>query len=112
MFENIIKDYTFSKDTEKSTQKLGASQKVLAAALAGAFSCWNQPIEVVRIEMQSQLKAPGRPDKMTMLKAVKWIYSQNGVAGFYRGISPRILLGVWQTVCMVYGGELVKNYFS
>lgn len=49
---------------------------------------------------------------MTIALAAKWIYKNNGFLGFYRGVSPRICLGVWQTIVMVYGGELAKGYFQ
>lgn len=45
--------------------------------------------------MQSQLKAPGRPENMTLATATKYIYSMNGLKGFYRGLVPRIGLGIW-----------------
>lgn len=45
--------------------------------------------------MQSQLKAPGRPEKMTLSSATKYIYTNNGLGGFYRGLAPRIALGIW-----------------
>jgi Mitochondrial carrier protein len=111
--EQIIRDFYFGKsDADRYTKTLPAGQKILASAIGGALSCWNQPIEVIRVEMQSQLKSAGRPEKMTISLAAQWIYKNNGLKGFYRGVLPRIGLGIWQTVCMVYGGELVKGYFS
>lgn len=111
--EQLIRDFYFGKtDPDRYTKTLPAAQKILASAIGGALSCWNQPIEVIRVEMQSQLKSVGRPEKMTISLAAQWIYKNNGIKGFYRGVVPRIGLGIWQTVCMVYGGELVKGYFS
>lgn len=69
--------------------------KASASVIAGALSCWNQPLEVIRVEMQSQLKAPGRPENMSLVNATKYIYSLNGISGFYRGLIPRIGLGIW-----------------
>lgn len=82
--------------------------KAMASILAGALSCWNQPLEVIRVEMQSQLKAEGRPEKMTIGSATKYIYNNNGLKGFYRGLAPRIGLGIWQTLVMV--GLGTQNY--
>jgi len=65
-------------------------QKILASALGGGLSCWNQPIEVIRVEMQSQIKGAGRPEKMTISSTAKYIYEHNGIKGFYRGVAPRI----------------------
>jgi hypothetical protein len=66
---------------------LSAPLKILSSAIGGALSCWNQPIEVIRVEMQSQIKTPGRPEKMTIVKAAQWIYKNNGFLGFYRGVT-------------------------
>jgi hypothetical protein len=59
--------------------------------------------------MQSQVKEAGRPEKMSIAQAAKWIYSRNGIKGFFRGVVPRIGLGAWQTVCMVAGGDTLKE---
>jgi len=85
---------------------LGAWEKILASALGGGLSAWNQPIEVIRVEMQSKTADPNRPANLTVGKAFRYIYSQNGVKGLYRGVVPRIGLGVWQTICMVAMGDM------
>jgi hypothetical protein len=90
-------------------EKLGVMEKVLASALGGGLSAWNQPIEVIRVEMQSKTVDPNRPKNLTVMKAAKYIYSNNGVKGLYRGVTPRIGLGVWQTVCMVALGDIAKE---
>lgn len=81
-------------------EKLSAVEKITASALGGGLSAWNQPIEVIRVEMQSKKDDPNRPKNLTVGKTFKYIYSQNGLAGLYRGVTPRIGLGVWQTCCM------------
>ncbi|KAJ3249682.1 hypothetical protein HDU77_007564 [Chytriomyces hyalinus] len=105
----IAEDVIRGKD---STRKLSDLEKVAASTLGGALSTWNQPIEVIRVEMQSQLKVAGRPQKMTIAAAAGWIYKQSGFLGFYRGVTPRICLGMWQTICMVAFGDKVKAHFS
>lgn len=60
-----------------------------------------QPIEVVRVEMQSMAKGAGganRPAKPTIANTLSYIYKENGIKGLYRGVTPRIGLGIWQTV--------------
>jgi hypothetical protein len=94
---------------KENGEKLGAPEKILASALGGGLSAWNQPIEVVRVEMQSKKEDPNRPKNMTVGKAFKYIYSQNGMKGLYRGVTPRIGLGIWQTVCMVALGDIAKE---
>ncbi|ORZ11230.1 mitochondrial carrier domain-containing protein [Absidia repens] len=99
-------------ESTDATKRLTAVDKALASMLGGALSCWNQPIEVIRVEMQSQVKAPGRPEKMTIIKAAQWIHQQNGIKGFYRGAVPRIGLGMWQTLCMVALGDHFRALFG
>ena len=82
-------------------ERLSAAERILASALGGGLSAWNQPIEVIRVEMQSKKEDPNRPKNLTVGKTLKYIYGQNGMKGLYRGVVPRIGLGVWQTVCMV-----------
>ncbi|KAK2061855.1 mitochondrial carrier [Colletotrichum caudatum] len=104
--EQSIRDVTGKKDGEK----LGAWEKILASSIGGGLSAWNQPIEVIRVEMQSKTEDPNRPKKMTVGNTFRYIYNQNGISGLYRGVAPRIGLGVWQTVCMVALGDMAKTY--
>ncbi len=110
---------------KKEGDKLGALDKILASSIGGALATWNQPIEgehsfqsfisrvaflkakdartvfpVVRVEMQSALKStdPTRPAKKTVLNTLSYVYKENGLKGLYRGVTPRIGLGIWQTV--------------
>lgn len=87
-------------------QKLSVLEKILASGLGGGLSAWNQPIEVIRIEMQSKKDDPNRPKNLTVGKTFKYIYDTSGVKGLYRGVTPRIGLGIWQTVCMVALGDM------
>lgn len=87
-------------------QKLGSFEKILASGLGGGLSAWNQPIEVIRVEMQSKTEDPNRPKNLTVGKTLNYIYSNNGIRGLYRGVAPRIGLGVWQTICMVALGDM------
>jgi len=104
--EQGIRDITGKKHGEG----LSAWEKILAAGLGGGLSAWNQPIEVIRVEMQSKKEDPNRPKKMTVGNTAKYIYQTNGLKGLYRGVTPRIGLGIWQTICMVAMGDMAKNY--
>ncbi|GAA96752.1 uncharacterized protein L969DRAFT_97101 [Mixia osmundae IAM 14324] len=95
-------------------EKLSALDTVFASSIGGALGCWNQPIEVVRVEMQSMANNPGknRPAKLTVLNTLAYIYSETGIKGLYRGVTPRIGLGIWQTVCMVSFADIVKGWIA
>lgn len=97
---------------EDRGRKLNVSEKLTASVVGGALGCWNQPLEVIRVEMQSQAKNPNRPDKLNLWTTAKYIYENNGLGGFYRGITPRIGLSVYLTVCMVFGGDQIKERFA
>lgn len=94
-------------------QSLTAVEKIAASTVGGALATWNQPIEVIRVEMQSMAKsaaASNRPEKPTILNTLSYIYKENGIKGLYRGVTPRIGLGIWQTVCMVSFADYVKAW--
>lgn len=99
---------TIMKGNDKN-RKLAVSEKLMASVIGGALGCWNQPIEVIRVEMQSQLKNPDRPVNMNIWSTARYIYSNHGLLGFYRGVTPRIGLSVYLTVCMVFGGDQIKE---
>lgn len=103
--ENGIRSATGKENGEK----LSALERVSASAIGGGLSAWNQPIEVIRVEMQSKTEDPNRPKNLTVGKTLRYIYSQNGIRGLYRGVAPRVGLGVWQTVCMVALGDMAKE---
>ncbi|KAF9149772.1 hypothetical protein BG015_008399 [Linnemannia schmuckeri] len=100
------------RGSESSHLPLTAWEKIAASAIGGGLSIWNQPIEVIRVEMQSQLKTAGRPEKMTIVNCARWIWQTNGLKGFYRGSVPRFGLGMWQTICMVAGGDALKKFVN
>ncbi|TCD62770.1 Mitochondrial DNA replication protein yhm2 [Steccherinum ochraceum] len=90
--------------------KLTALEKITSSTIGGALATWNQPIEVVRVEMQSMAKSANRPEKPTILNTLSYVYKENGMKGLYRGVTPRIGLGIWQTVCMVSFADYVKAW--
>jgi len=96
---------------KSETENLGAVDKIIASTIGGALATWNQPIEVIRVEMQSMAKSTAnanRPAKLTIMNTLSFIYKENGIKGLYRGVTPRIGLGIWQTICMVSLADYVK----
>lgn len=90
--------------------RLTAVEKIAASAIGGGLSAWNQPIEVIRVEMQSKTVDPNRPKNLTVGKTFNYILKTNGVRGLYRGLTPRVGLGIWQTVFMVGFGDMAREF--
>lgn len=106
--EDAIRNFT-GKDKK---EKLTALEKIASSVVGGGLSAWNQPFEVVRVEMQSRVKDPNRPKNLSVVGTLKYIYSTNGIKGLYKGVTPRIGLGIWQTVFMVSFGDYCKEYLA
>jgi len=87
--------------------KLTKPQEIGAGILGGMMACWNHPFEVARIEMQA--RADQGQKSLNMLQVFRQVVGEYGVAGLFKGIVPRIGLGVWQTLFMVTGAKLVKE---
>lgn len=90
--------------------KLTITQEATAGIIGGAISCWNHPFEVARIEMQAR-GAHGQA-QLSMLQVFNLVVKEHGPAGLFKGVLPRIGLGVWQTLFMVSGANLVKDMLS
>lgn len=54
--------------------------------------------------MQSMAKSTSvnRPANLTVFNTLGFIYKENGIKGLYRGVTPRIGLGIWQTICVSF----------
>lgn len=89
-------------------EKLSFGEKVVSSTIGGALSCWNQPFEVIRVEMQA-VKAVQTASRPTMVSTARLIWRENGLAGFFRGVVPRIGLASWATICMLGMGDMVKE---
>lgn len=106
--EEAIRSLTGKGETEK----MSAVEKIGASVIGGGLSAWNQPIEVIRVEMQSKTADPNRPKNLGVMSAFSYIYKNNGLKGLYRGVTPRVALGVWQTVFMVAFGDIFKRWLN
>ncbi|VEU23637.1 DEKNAAC104811 [Brettanomyces naardenensis] len=108
-----LAEQTIRKVTGKDRDdKLAAYEKILASVIGGGLSAWNQPIEVVRVEMQSRVPDPEKPKNLSVWGTMKYVYGNNGLKGLYRGVTPRICLGIWQTVFMVCFGDFAKEFIA
>lgn len=111
-FSRLAEESIRSLTRKSESQKLLAWEKIASSVIGGGLSAWNQPIEVIRVEMQSKTNDPNRPKNLSVAGAFKYIYQQNGIKGLYRGVTPRIGLGVWQTVFMVAFGDIFKRMLN
>ena len=57
----------------------------------------------------AQPSAPPKVQAPTILSTARYIYRENGIRGLFRGVTPRVALGVWRTVCLVSLGDHVKS---
>jgi len=90
--------------TELARSSLRLSQfgvwgEVGAGVLGGVGSCWNTPIETIRVVMQRDIAA-NKPAK-SMGEYWNELSEKEGVGGLFRGVTPRALQSVWQTVFLV-----------
>lgn len=92
----------------KPETKLSKGEEAMAGCIGGALSCWNQPFEVARIQMQAAAAA-GEP-KVSMVQTLKTVVAQGGPQALFKGIIPRVCLGMWQTLFMVTGAKVLKPY--
>lgn len=44
-----------------------------------------------------------------MMGVFRMVYKDYGAAGLFKGIVPRLLLGIWQTLFMVSGANIIKE---
>eukprot|EP00008_Paramoeba_atlantica_P003787 CAMPEP_0201488726 /NCGR_PEP_ID=MMETSP0151_2-20130828/19342_1 /ASSEMBLY_ACC=CAM_ASM_000257 /TAXON_ID=200890 /ORGANISM="Paramoeba atlantica, Strain 621/1 / CCAP 1560/9" /LENGTH=279 /DNA_ID=CAMNT_0047874079 /DNA_START=123 /DNA_END=962 /DNA_ORIENTATION=- len=89
--------------------KLSVFEESLCGIGGGALACWNHPIEVCRIEMQSRTVA-GEP-KLSLGGTIAHVVKTNGPLGLFKGVVPRIGLGIWQTLFMVSFANIIKERF-
>lgn len=88
--------------------KLSNAEEALSGCVGGALATWNQPFEVARIQMQAAASAGEQ--KRSMMQTFSLIVKEQGPQGLFAGIVPRIGLGIWQTLFMVSGAKILKQY--
>ncbi|OQD69401.1 hypothetical protein PENPOL_c002G01941 [Penicillium polonicum] len=101
-----------SMSGKSKDEKLKFGEKILASTIGGTLSCWNQPLEVLRVEMQSVKHDPTRPASPTIVSTFKHIVMTSGVKSLFRGVIPRIGVASWATICMVGFGDSVKEIMN
>ena len=85
--------------TNLKLSRFGLAGEIASGAIGGVGSCWNTPIETVRVLMQRDA-ALGNPSRAYMDYA-RDILDTKGPQGLFVGVTPRAIQAIWQTVFMV-----------
>ena len=80
-------------------QHYGILGEIASGAIGGVGSCWNTPIETMRVMNQRDVSQGQMPK--TMSEYWNDIVEDTGYHGLFRGITPRALQAIWQTVFLV-----------
>ena len=78
----------------------GVAGAILGGCLGGIGSCWNTPLEVARIRAQAG-------DARGLVNVLRDVWATEGLAGCFRGVTPRALQAAWQTCFMVVAPQLL-----
>jgi hypothetical protein len=85
--------------TNLKLSRFGLIGEIGSGAIGGIGSCWNTPIETVRVLMQKDV-SQGIPPK-TFDGYVESIVNDSGYTGLFRGVTPRAVQAIVQTCFMV-----------
>eukprot|EP00979_Chaetoceros_neogracilis_P005267 scaffold944_cov127-Chaetoceros_neogracile.AAC.9 len=85
--------------TNLKLSRFGLLGEIGSGVIGGVGSCWNTPIETVRVMMQRDVGC-GIPPK-TFSAYINDEIDAGGVVSLFRGVKPRAVQAVWQTVFMV-----------
>ena len=85
--------------TNFKMSQYGLLGEIGSGIIGGLGSCWNTPIETVRVYIHRDVSAGKNPKKFN--EYISDIYEDGGVPGLFRGVSPRAVQAIWQTVFMV-----------
>lgn len=91
-------------------EDLNKPERVMCGLLGGMVACVNQPTEVLRVVVQAR-QASGETG-VTTRNTASLVYKKYGFAGFYTGIIPRMGLSAWQTLFMVTGAGLLREWLT
>ena len=77
----------------------GILGEIGSGVIGGVGSCWNTPIETIRVLMQRDVSM----GKKTKTFGTYWkeMVDEQGYQGLFRGVTPRGIQAIWQTVFMV-----------
>jgi hypothetical protein len=79
--------------------KYGILGEIGSGVIGGVGSCWNTPIETLRVLLQKDVSQ----GVTTKPFGTYWqdIVDEDGYPGLFRGVTPRGIQAIWQTIFMV-----------
>jgi Mitochondrial carrier protein len=77
----------------------GIVGELASGAIGGIGSCWNTPVETIRVLMARDVSM-GKKQK-TFGQYWDDMVEEQGYPGLFRGVTPRGIQAIWQTVFMV-----------
>lgn len=85
--------------TNLKMSQFGILGEIGSGVVGGLGSCWNTPIETIRVNMHRDVSM----GKESQSFGYYWnrIEKEEGFAGLFRGVTPRGIQAIWQTVFMV-----------
>ena len=85
--------------TSLKLSNYGLLGEIGSGVIGGIGSCWNTPIETIRVLMQRDVTM----GKETKSFGEYWndMVAEQGYPGLFRGVTPRGIQAIWQTVFMV-----------
>jgi len=85
--------------TNLKMSKFGILGEIGSGVIGGLGSCWNTPIETIRVNMHRDVSM-GK-DSQAFGHYWNEIKNEEGMPGLFRGVTPRGIQAIWQTVFMV-----------
>jgi hypothetical protein len=85
--------------TNLKLSRFGLIGEIGSGVIGGVGSCWNTPIETVRVLMQRDVGMGLEPK--TFGQYIDQEMEKGGVPKLFKGVSPRAVQAIWQTVFMV-----------
>jgi Mitochondrial carrier protein len=85
--------------TTLQLSQYGLYGELLSGIIGGVGSCWNTPIETIRVFSQRDVCIGVQPKSMKQYWSM--IIDESGYQGLFRGITPRAIQAVWQTTFLV-----------
>jgi hypothetical protein len=90
--------------TQFHLSNYGVWGEIGSGIIGGVGSCWNTPVETVRLWMQRDVVATtssSMGNKRSARFYIDQILERDGVVGLFRGVTPRAIQAIWQTTFMV-----------